>query len=347
LIDNIALSLIALTAGGEFRYKVIKKQFNVINSAIFWQILIVMLLFFLFTIGYYPKISFLQNQTIMIVIGASLLFGALSIAKSPATTIAVIAETRAKGTFTDFVLGVTVFKDVVVVLIFSLAISIAKPLILGESQLQISYMISVFIEIFMSIIAGIIAGSIILAYLKYVREQKVLFLLGFIIFFIELSKMLHLELILLFMVAGFFVQNFSRSGPPLIEAIEEVSLPIFVTFFAIAGASLKFPVFLANWKLAIYIVTLRLLGTYLGTNIAGKLTKSGKLIQNYGWMGFVGQAGLTLGLATITLQKIPGPIGVGISTLIISSITMNQIIGPVLFKFALQKSGEIDQKKTR
>jgi Kef-type K+ transport system membrane component KefB len=341
LIDNIALSLIALTAGGEFHYKNLKKQFAVINSALFGQTFIVMILLLLFTLGYHTHISFLQDETWPTIIGVGLLFGALSIATSPATTIAVITESRAKGPFTNFVLGVTVFKDVVVVLIFSVVLSIAKPLILHESSIQMSYMLTVFVEISLSMVAGIAAGAIILAYLKYVREQKVLFLLGFIIFCIELSKMFHLELILLFMVAGFFVQNFSRSGPPLIDAIEEISLPIFVTFFAIAGASLKIPVFLENWLLAVYLVFLRLLGTYLGTSGGGRIVRSDQNIQKYGWLGFIGQAGLTLGFAAITRRVIPGPIGIGISTLIISSITINQIIGPVLFRIALKKTGEI------
>jgi hypothetical protein len=61
-------------------------------------------------------------------------------------------------------------------------------------------------------------------------------------------------------------------------------------------------------------------------------------------MGFIGQAGLTLGLASITLRTIPGPIGEGIATVIISSITINQIIGPVLFRIGLQKAGEIQIK---
>jgi Kef-type K+ transport system membrane component KefB len=345
LIDNIALSLIALTAGGEFRYKAMKKQFKLINAALYGQILVVMLLLLIFTIGYYPKITFIGHEDLPIIIGVGLLFGALSIATSPATTIAVITETRAKGPFTDFVIGVTVFKDIIVVLIFSFVISIAKPLILHESHIQISYLLAVLMEIGLSMIAGMVAGAVILAYLKYVGQQKVIFLLGFIIFCIELAQMFHLEVILIFMVAGFFVQNFSRSGPPLIEAIEEVSLPIFVTFFAIAGASLQLPIFLDNWVLAVYLVFIRLVGTYLGTNIGGRLTGSDKNVQKYGWLGFIGQAGLTLGLAAITRRVLPGPIGLGISTLIISSITINQIIGPILFKIALQKTGEI-QKRT-
>jgi Kef-type K+ transport system membrane component KefB len=341
LIDNIALCLIALTAGGEFRYKSIKKYLRAITGSIAGQILAVMILLLIFSIFYYNSITFLAGQQLGVIIGAGLLLGTLSIATSPATTIAVITETHAKGPFTDFVLGVTVFKDVVVVLVFSVVISFAEPLILQLDQIEFSHVMTVLLEIGVSITLGIAAGAIILAYLKYVGEQKVLFLLGFIIFVIELSQIIHLEMILLFMVAGFFVQNFSRSGAPLIQAIEEVSLPIFVTFFAITGASLNIQLFFQNWTLALFIVALRMLGTYQGTFWGSKYSTSNQDIVKYGWMGFIGQAGLTLGLASLTVRTIPGPIGVGIATIIISSITINQIIGPVMFRFALNKAGEI------
>jgi len=143
------------------------------------------------------------------------------------------------------------------------------------------------------------------------------------------------------MVAGFFVQNFSDSGAKLIDAIEESSLPIFVIFFAIAGASLNFPLFLENWLLALILVGLRMLTTFQGTYLGGKLTGAPEIVNRYGWMGFIGQAGLSLGLSVLVTRNIPGAIGVNIRTLIISTIAINQIIGPILFRYSLSKAGEI------
>ncbi|MFZ0389314.1 MAG: cation:proton antiporter [Calditrichia bacterium] len=340
LIDEIALSLIALTAGGEFRYHTVRRQLKTIVSAIAWQIVIVISGFILFTLLYHNYIPFLAGKKMATILGVGIIFGSLSIAKSPATTIAVITETGARGRFTDFVLGVTVFKDILVVLVFSIALSVAMPLIIPETHLSVSYIFEVFQEIAFSIGLGFLAGGIILLYLKYVKRQTAIFILGFMIFGIEITAMLHLEVILVFMVAGFFVQNFSSLGGPLIEAVEAMSLPVYVIFFAIAGASLNFPVFMENWLLAILIVSVRMATTFGGTYLGGKLTGAGKAINNYGWMGFVGQAGLTLGLAVVVKKNLPGEIGTAISTLVIGSIAINQIIGPVLFRYSLVKVGE-------
>jgi len=93
LIDNIALSLIALTAGGEFRYKKIKKQFRTIGSVIFWKIIFVVVGFILFMFIYRKNVPFLSGTDLSTVLGVGIILSALSIATSPATTIAVITET--------------------------------------------------------------------------------------------------------------------------------------------------------------------------------------------------------------------------------------------------------------
>ncbi len=344
LIDHLALSLIALTAGGEFRYKSIRPQFKVIGSVILWKSFLTVAGFILFLMIYRGQIGFLQGKPIEAAIGVGIILGAIAVATSPATTIAVITETGARGRFTDFVLGITVFKDIVVVLLFSIALAVATPLILGNADLQWSYIGVVVLEILLSIGVGIAAGFLILLYLKYIDQQTTLFLLGFLLLGIEVSHMFHMEIVLVFMVAGFFVQNFSDKGSQLIGAIKGSSLPIYVIFFAISGASLDFSIFMDNLLLALLIVSLRMFTTFQGTYLGGKLTGAAREITRYGWMGFIGQAGLSLGLSALVAQKIPGIIGGSIRTLIIASIALNQIIGPILFRYSLEKSGEIEEQ---
>lgn len=340
LIDSIALSLIALTAGGEFRYKEIRPQMKTIGSAIFLKIILIFIGFISFFLIFGHKINFLGDASPAIILGTGLLIGAISVATSPATVIAVISETRAKGKYTDFVLGATVFKDIIVILLFSIILSISKPLVTNDASIHLDYVVSVILELLISIGVGVAAGALLLLYLKYVDKERTLFLLGFVLLGIETAKFLHMELVLVFMIAGFFVQNFSNAGGKLIEAIEGSSLPIYVIFFAIAGATLNLTLFLENWFIALFIVGIRLLMTFSGTYLGGKFTGASANINRYGWMGFVGQAGLSLGLSVMLMKTIPGPIGKNIATLIIASIAINQIIGPIMFRFSLMRAGD-------
>ena len=341
LIDEIALSLIALTAGGEFVISRVREQLKLLLQVTIWQILIVIGGMVIVTLFLARYIDFLQGQTTNIILGVGLLLGVLAVAKSPATTIAIITETRSRGPFTNFILGITIFKDLIIVLLFAFILAFAEPLITASTEIHFNFVLMILQEILLSLSAGIFVGALLYLYIKFIGENTFLFLFGLILLMIEIAHMLHLELILIFMMAGFFVQNLTRFGHDLIETIEMSSLPVYVVFFALAGASLQFNVLMDNWFLTLIFVGARLLTTHLGTFIGARLSGGFPLIEKYGWMGFVGQAGLTLGLVSIIEKDIPAPFGVSIKTIIVAAIAINQILGPMLFRFALGRSREI------
>ncbi|GAB4366252.1 MAG: hypothetical protein Kow0042_06000 [Calditrichia bacterium] len=341
LIDKIALGLIALTAGGEFHYSALREQFKTLISVFGLLLILMMAVSLLLIFLVQSQVSFMAGIPFSGAIGVGLLFGIISLSMSPATTIAIITETRAKGRFTDFVLGMTIFIDIAVVLLFSVVLALSKPLITGSGQVQLSHALSIIKEILLSVGVGAGAGILIILYLKYVGKEVVLFILGFLLLGIEMASMFHLELILLFVVAGFVVQNFSNVGHNLIEAIERSSLPIYVIFFATTGASLNFDLFFANWILALLLVSVRLGALFGGTYLGARFAGASPAIQNFGWMGFASQAGISLGIAVLVAQNIPGEIGSSMKSLVVATIAINQIIGPILFRYSLSKTGEI------
>jgi len=141
------------------------------------------------------------------------------------------------------------------------------------------------------------------------------------------------------MAAGFFVQNFSRQGPPFLRGLEANSLPIYALFFAVAGADLRIDVLRTVWifaTLLIVIRTITLIGsTYLGARLAGDPPK----MRRYSWMGFLAQAGVTLGIANIVPERF-GTWGAGVATIIVAMIAVDQLIGPPAFRYALIRAGE-------
>ncbi len=344
LIDEIALSLIALTAGGEFVLSRVKEQLKLLLNVTAWQIIVViggMVLFIFFLSGY---IDFLRGASPSLILGAGLLLGVLAVAKSPATTIAIITETRSRGPFTNFILGITIFKDLIIVLLFAFVLAFAEPLITASAEIHFQFVLKILLEIILSLGAGVLIGGVLYLYMKFIKQDTFLFLFGMILLVIEMVHLFHLELILIFMMAGFFVQNFTHFGHDLIETIEKSSLPVYVVFFALAGASLQFSVLIDNWFLTLFFVSARMLTTHLGTYIGARISGGFPLVEKYGWMGFVGQAGLTLGLVSIIEKEIPAPYGVSIKTIIVAAIAINQIVGPMLFRYALGKSKEIPEQ---
>ena len=78
------------------------------------------------------------------------------------------------------------------------------------------------------------------------------------------------------------------------------------------------------------------LGFYLGGTVGGDPVQFKRL---YG-LGFLTQAGVSLGLVSEVARRFPdwGPQA---ATIIIAVIGMNQVIGPVTFKYALTRVREV------
>ena len=88
------------------------------------------------------------------------------------------------------------------------------------------------------------------------------------------------------------------------------------------------------WPLALGFALWRgiliLSSTWGGTRLAGKRP----VIRATAWTSFLAQAGVSLGLVEL---------GERIKTLVLAVIALNQLIGPVLFKWSLRRARESGQ----
>ena len=341
LLDNIALGLIAFTAGGEINFNLVKRRLKSILYITGLQTIVVFLgvgTVFFIVLKLFPMNNL---DTTIKILGVTILLGMTSVAKSPATTIAIINEYQSKGPLTEIALGVTIIKDVVVIVCFALVLSVSRILLISGSTFDIGFLGKLMWEIFGSIGLGIILGFFMVWYIKTIKTELPLLVIGIAFLGVYVSYEAHLSGLLICMTAGFWVENFSDFGDELIHAVERHSLPIYVIFFTIAGASINLPALYKMWFLATILVIGRLVFTFISTWLGCRLSGESKIIQNNAWGGFIAQAGVTLGLATLIEKTFPG-VGSDLKTLLVASIAINQIIGPVLFRIALSKTGEIN-----
>jgi Kef-type K+ transport system membrane component KefB len=115
---------------------------------------------------------------------------------------------------------------------------------------------------------------------------------------------------------------------------------VLVVFFAAAGMSLHLDalatVGLAAVTLALVRVALIVCGTWIGGRLSTVDPGHARLV----WMGLVSQAGVTLGLTIIIATEFPAW-GVALQTLMVAMIALHELIGPILFKAALARAGEV------
>ncbi len=339
LINGGALSLIALTAGGELRLQAVRAKLPSILLIIAAHLVVVFGV--VMGVVYLSRglVPFLADQPPRVAIAAGLLLGLVAVAKSPATTIAVITEEKARGTFTDTILGITVVKDVVVLVLIALLIPVAAVVAKPSANFSYETVREVGLQIVFSIAAGLVLGWLLARYLRHAGGYRILVVLVTAFIVVELSEQLHLEFILIAMTAGFYVQNFSRQGHRLLRALEANSLPIYALFFAVAGADLRVDVLSDVWQIASVLIVARLVALFAATWLGARLAGDDRTVRRLGWMGFLAQAGVTLGIANLVRDRFP-LWGAEVAALVVAMIAVNQIIGPPAFRYAIIKSGE-------
>jgi Kef-type K+ transport system membrane component KefB len=344
LLDGLALSLIALAAGGEMRIDRLKGRLKSIGSIVFFQTFFVLAGFIFLGLFGHPFLSLFSGQTIIQVIAFSLLLGTLMTPTSPATTIAVITETRSSGKYTDLILSSAVVKDFFVIVLFAFSLSFSKSIATPSHALDVEFLLHILVEVGGSVLIGLFIGIGIILYLKYVKKDVTIFILGVAFFSYQISENFGFHPLLICLVAGFYAENFSAQGKFLISAIEKSSTPIFVIFFAMSGAALDLDALRQTWVLAIVCVLLRALLKFSGTFIGARLAKEEPGVQRRGWAGFLSQAGVSLGMAAIVGTSFP-EWGSEFMAVVLAIIAINQIIGPVFLQNLLVKVKEVGKKE--
>lgn len=352
-IDDISLAVIAFIAGSELYLKEIWSRLRgiLLNTAgivIAAFVLIGIALYFLqFSIPFtaaYPPITKVAISTL----GATIL-----LALSPASTIAVIQEVRAKGSFSKTVLSITVVMDVVIIVLFALAVAFAGAMIDGD-PVSIQFVLILIADILIALLVGYFVGRGIAVMfatpLSWNVKAAILLLVGFVLFesanivpvWIEdaFGIKMKVEPLLMSMVAGFTVTNFTRYRRPFEDLLHRISPWVYVAFFTLTGLGLKLDILVSTIGIAAALFGVRMVAIIIGTYVGGTIAREPQDFRRYAGLGLITQAGIALGLARETAVVFPDTLGGEFSTLIIAVVVLNEIFGPMMLKFALRQVGE-------
>ena len=338
LVNDLAVSLIALTAGAEIKMSWLRARAKSIAWIMAMQngLLFVLMSVALFLArGVLPFMT--QNWHIDLVI--SIVLGAFSVASSPSVAVAMITEMRARGPLSQTVLGVTVLKDVAVVMLFTLAVALGRAVLAG-ADIDGAVAWDLIRETFGSVALGILIGIGMAFYLWKIGQEVPLVLVSVCFLIAELGSLLHTEPLIMGMTAGFFLRNvWKGSAETLIDGLERLSLPVYCLFFGLAGLGLKVGSLSTLGIWALIYVGFRLSVLWFGTLAGARISGAEPAVARYSWLGFVSQAGVTLAMANNVARTFPSW-GPAIQALTVTFIAVNQLIGPPLFKYALTKSKE-------
>ena len=355
MMKNLALGLIGLLAGAELRIGDLRQRWRSIVAILGFQVVFVALAVVPAMALLRPLLPFGDSLPWVPFLAVAALFAVMMMANSPMVVLALLAEGHSHGPLAKTTLSVVLVADVVVIFLFTAALSgaaaVVGPLAGAGTEpgalVGVTAAAPVFLaltrEIGASILAGGVIGAILTLYVRYVKRELVLFAVVVVFATAAAADALHFELLLSLLVAGFLFENVAPvRAEPLIKALELAGTPVFVVFFALTAAELPLASFASLWVAVLVLAAVRVAALW-GANRLGVRVGGGEdVVGREGWAGLVPQAGVALGFAALVAQEFP-TIGIEIQALTVGIVTLNTTVGPILFRQALGRAGELTE----
>lgn len=341
-ISDAAVALIAFAAGCELKLEGLRREGRALAWTTAGAIAAPFLVVAAFVLVVSPWFPLTVHEPLGDRLAIALVLGTIAAASSPMVTMALISELDARGPFARSVLSITIAKDVILITLLSLVLAVGRPLV-SAGAIHGAVAGAALVHLVGSVAAGAVLGILVAQYLKAIARDTALFLVALAFFTAEVAQLLGLETMLIALAAGFTIENFSRvEGERLLAELRRGARPVYVVFFALAGAGLKLDRLAELWPWVAAIIGLRAVSLRAGLRWVGRHPDVTPALARYGWLGLMSQAGMALGLA-ITVRRAFPEWGVSLEALIVSMIAVHELVGPVLFRRALVLAGEVKE----
>ncbi len=341
MMKNLALGLIGLLAGAELRLKDLQRTWRTVLAVTALQMVLIMVVLVPVLALARPMVPFGTDLAWQPFLLLALLFATMMAVNSPMVVLAVNEEAHARGPLATTTLGIVLVADVAIILVFTVVLSLATTSLGGAGQGAWSIFLHLAAELGGSILAGLIVGGILTLYVRYVRRELVVFAVIVVFATAAAADALNFELLLSLLVAGFLFENMAPvRAEPMTTALEQASTPVFVVFFALTAAELQLSVFTELWPILLIVTVARGAAIVGASRLGGRLGGADEPNRRWGWCGLIPQAGVALGFAAIVSNEHPA-LGGALQALTVGVIILNTGIGPILYRWALGRAGEI------
>lgn len=290
-------------------------------------------------------LSFLGLLAVGLPVSYAYLLAAIAVSTSPTTLVAVIANRSARGRFTDHLLSATALDNLASAVLFGLGL----PIVLAAETPGTREGAVAFIQLMVfSVVIGAIAGYALRRWMGSLHRpgERLLFVLVVLVATVGVSRFAEAPVVLSTLIAGALLANDPRDTRPLFASLRTLEAPIFLVFFLVVGAGVHLDE-LASVGLAGFVyITARIVGKFAGGWIGAEMTRKGRQANWGPWLGagLSPFAGMAIGLAAFTLDKANqaglDQLGQDVSTIVLGSVVVFELIGPVAVGKALDRSGD-------
>ena len=336
-LSDIALAFIAFSTGEFFKLDVLKKNgMKVVWITVFESVLASLLVFVLTFFILHMDLAF------------SIVLSALASATAPASTMMTIRQTGAKGDFVDTLLQVVALDDVVGLVLYSVAISIALASLSGSQGFSFQTIGKPILLNMLTLFIGACFGLAMKLFMPQSRstDNKLIISVALLFAFCGVCVLLDVSPLLGCMIMGTVYTNIAENDK-LFKQLGYFSPPILLLFFVRSGMNFKLDaLFNASGDLdgvplivvGVSYFLVRIVGKYAGAWLGCFGVKKDKLVRNYLGLALIPQAGVAIGLAALGARTLGGTMGSDLETIILASSVLYELLGPGCAKLALYLS---------
>ncbi|MBQ2718463.1 MAG: cation:proton antiporter [Clostridia bacterium] len=336
-LSDIALAFIAFGVGEFFKLSALRKNgWRTVAITLSEALLSSLLVFFVTYLLLGLDLSF------------SLVLAALASATAPASTVMTIRQTGAKGDFVDTLLQVMALDNVVSLLSYSVAISVAVAAI-GGGALSFSTVAMPLLRNLLAVVVGGVLGFVLRLLIPEGRsnDNRLIIVVALLFLFCGFCSIIDVSPLLGCMMIGAVYVNLGGDDKLFLQ-VSYFSPPILLLFFVRSGIGFRLDSLFAGggslvtYPLILVSVTYFLVrtvgkvgGSYLGCLAVGKERR----VRNYLGLAEIPQASVAIGLAVLGARALGGEMGQTLETVVVAAGILYEIVGPVSAKLALYLSG--------
>ena len=342
-LSDIALAFIAFSTGEFFKLSTLKKNGMKV-------VIITVLEACLATV-----VVFIVTYCILGVdLGFSIVLAALASATAPASTVMTIRQTGAHGDFVDTLLQVVALDDVVGLIEYSVAISLALSVSLGSASVGATGILKpIGINLGVLLLGGLFGLFLkLLMPKKRSNDNRLIISVSLIFAFCGICALLDVSPLLGCMSMGTVYINITNDEK-LFKQLNYFTPPILLLFFVRSGLSFRLDALVNNSTavgntpllvIGVVYFVVRIVGKYAGAFLGCLITGKPKEVRNYLGLALIPQAGVAIGLAALGPRTLGGETGVALETVILSSSVLYELVGPACAKLSLYLSKSYSNK---
>lgn len=275
----------------------------------------------------------------------SLLFATVSIATAPATVVALVRDTRAKGVFVKTLLAAVALNNVACIVLFEVArtfaaedanlASLAGPTV----QVGLAAFVGASIAVAMDFVARVAVRP----------DRLATAAMAALLLACGLATALGVSPLLTCLVLGFVQSNIAKERSHLVDSVFANFEPaILAVFFTLAGLHLSVEHLALAGLVALLLFASRFAGKVLAAGLAMRLAGATDRVRKNLGMALTPQAGVAVGLVLL-IQEDPRFAGIAgmFGAVVLAVVTLNEILGPLLTRMALARAGEVGKDRLR